>query len=86
MCVCVCDALAQLHLYNTDSYKNASQGGSFCEPGTVSAVRGTSSELKSYRNKSLSPGEMSANVDFWADFRGERGVMSTASGCLEGVS
>lgn len=46
MCVCVCDALAQLHLYNTDSYKNASQGGSCCESGTVSAVRGTSSQLQ----------------------------------------
>lgn len=42
--------------------------------------------MKSYRNKSPSPGEMSANVDFQADFRGERGVMFTASGCLEGVS
>ena len=44
--MCVCDALAQLHLYNTDSYKNASQGGSFCESGTVSAVIGASSQLE----------------------------------------
>lgn len=42
--------------------------------------------LKSYRNKSPSPGEMSANADFQADFRGERGIMFTASGRLEGVS
>ena len=42
--------------------------------------------LKSYRNKSPSPGEMSANADFQEDFRGEGGVMFTASGCLEGVS